>query len=117
VAGSFAVLAGRAALRINCPYRQLASLFQRKETLSRACYDRVAMKAVTITPNLIVAELLNSQPQTIPIFIRHHLYCVGCVMSTFDTLGEVVCNYHLLEQTFFAELRQAVEPDADNQQP
>ncbi|MDR3577012.1 MAG: hypothetical protein P4L50_24365 [Anaerolineaceae bacterium] len=75
------------------------------------------MKTVSITPNLSVAELLSSWPQTIPIFIRHRLYCVGCLMSTFDTLGEVVCNYHLPEQTFFAELRQAIQVEADPLQP
>jgi len=74
------------------------------------------MKTVSITPNLVVADLLNNWPQTIPIFIRHRLYCVGCLMSAFDTLGEVVCNYHLPEQPFFAELRQAIGPDADYQE-
>jgi hybrid cluster-associated redox disulfide protein len=71
------------------------------------------MENVSITPNLVVADLLNSWPQTIPIFIRHRLYCVGCLMSPFDTLSDVVCNYHLPEQSFFAELRQAIELDAD----
>jgi hybrid cluster-associated redox disulfide protein len=74
------------------------------------------MKTVLITPNLLVADLLNRWPQTTPIFIRHRLYCVGCLMSPFDTLSEVVSNYHLPEQSFFAELRQAIEPDAENQE-
>jgi hybrid cluster-associated redox disulfide protein len=75
------------------------------------------MKNDSITPNLRVADLLNRWPQTIPIFIRHRLYCVGCWMSPFDTLSEVVSNYHLPEQPFFAELRQAIEPDAEYKQP
>jgi hybrid cluster-associated redox disulfide protein len=74
------------------------------------------MKNDSLTPNLLVADLLKSWPQTIPIFIRHRLYCVGCGMSTFDTLSEVVSNYHLPELTFFAELRQAIELDIENQE-
>ena len=71
------------------------------------------MDNVSITPNLVVADLLNRWPQTIPIFIRHRLYCVGCLMSPFDTLSDVVCNYPLPEQPFFAELRQAIELNGD----
>lgn len=91
-------------------------MFQRKETIQPVCYYKAAMDTVSITPNLVVAELLNGWPQTMPVFIRHRLYCVGCLMSPFDTLGDVVCNYHLSEQPFFAELRQAIEPGKDIKQ-
>jgi hybrid cluster-associated redox disulfide protein len=88
-------------------------LFQRKVTIQLACYYKAAMENVLITPNLVVAELLNRWPQTMPVFIRHRLYCVGCLMSPFDTLHDVVCNYRLPEQPFFAELRQAIEQDVE----
>ena len=76
------------------------------------------MKTLSITPNLSVAELLNNWPQTVPVFIRHRLYCVGCLMSNFDTLNEVVHNYQLPEQPFFDELRQAIDLNNElRQQP
>lgn len=55
-----------------------------------------------------VAEVHQRWPQTIPIFLRHDMKCVGCTMAAFETLGDVTQIYGLPVQPFLAELRQQI---------
>lgn len=57
---------------------------------------------------LTVAEVLARWPQTIPVFIRHRMACVGCAMAPFETLAEVAAIYKLDPDCFLNELRQEV---------
>ncbi|HXF62129.1 MAG TPA: DUF1858 domain-containing protein [Caldilineaceae bacterium] len=56
---------------------------------------------------LTVAEVLSQWPATIPVFLRYHTACVGCVMARFETLDEVAAIYGLDQSQFVAELRRA----------
>ena len=71
------------------------------------------MKKIPITLNLIVADLLNSWPATVPVFLEHRLGCVGCAMAPFDTLADVVEVYQLQPEVFLAELEKAIGGDAE----
>jgi hybrid cluster-associated redox disulfide protein len=64
-------------------------------------------KTPQITPDMLVAEVLDRWPQTAPVFLSNHAYCIGCSMSIFDTLAEAACNYHIPLENFVAELEQA----------
>ncbi len=52
--------------------------------------------------------LFTSWPATIPVFLKHHMSCVGCSMSPFDTLAEATVNYHLEWTSFKSELLAAI---------
>lgn len=67
------------------------------------------MQVDIISPELTVAACLTRWPQAIPVFFRHHLFCVGCDMSRFDTLLDVARIYGLDLETFLAELKTALE--------
>ncbi len=64
-----------------------------------------------------VASILKSYPQTIPVFLRHHMSCVGCSMNAFETLGDACSIYGLDLVHFLAELRQATGADMGSVQP
>ena len=66
---------------------------------------------ITLTQDITVKELLDRSPETIPVFLRHHMACVGCYMSGFDTLADAAANYCLDLESFLAEL-QAATPGA-----
>ncbi len=67
------------------------------------------MEQPPLTTDLVVAEVLARWPQTVPVFFRHHMICVGCAMSRFETLGEIVVVYGLDLNGFVRELCQAIE--------
>ncbi len=57
-------------------------------------------------PEQEVREVLEQYPQVIPVFLRHHMSCVGCSMSAFETLSSAAQIYHLSLDDFLTELRK-----------
>lgn len=53
-----------------------------------------------------VAEIHQRWPGTIPVFLRHHMKCVGCTMAAFETLEDALKIYQIQPEPFLAELRQ-----------
>ncbi|WP_297339501.1 DUF1858 domain-containing protein [Pseudophaeobacter sp.] len=58
-------------------------------------------------PDLALADLMTKWPQTIPVFVRHKMLCVGCLVSPFHTIADACAEYHLDEEVFLAELKTA----------
>ena len=62
-------------------------------------------------PDLPLADLMNLWPATIPVFVRHRMLCVGCLVSPFHTVADACVEYRLNEGVFLRELQQAVGSD------
>ena len=67
------------------------------------------MEQPKLTADLIVADVLASWPQTIPVFTHHRMGCVGCAMAPFETLAEVATIYKLDLSCFLNELEQIID--------
>jgi len=48
---------------------------------------------MTIHPRLLVDDVMRRWPATIPIFIRHHMDCIGCPVGILHTI-EDACTAH-----------------------
>jgi hybrid cluster-associated redox disulfide protein len=59
--------------------------------------------------DLTVAEVMDRWPQTIPIFFRYRMMCVGCPIAPFETLAEVAVIYGLNPSCFLNELEHIIE--------
>jgi hybrid cluster-associated redox disulfide protein len=55
----------------------------------------------------MVAEVLSRWPDTVPVFIRYRLACVGCLMARFERVADVPRIYGLDAQSFLREVQQA----------
>lgn len=42
---------------------------------------------------LIVGEVMNAFPETVPVFIDRRMACPGCVMAPFMTVREAALEY------------------------
>ena len=62
------------------------------------------MKQPQLEATLRVAEVLARWPQTMSVFMRHRMACVGCAMAPFETLAEVAAIYELDLSHFMGEL-------------
>lgn len=51
------------------------------------------MEEPLLSPTLTVDELFNRWPQTMNVFVQLRFACIGCAMSSFDTLQDVAANY------------------------
>ncbi len=61
-----------------------------------------------ILPGLVVEDVLARWPETIPIFLKHGMACVGCDMSKFETIESAAGIYHIEVGELVEELKQAV---------
>ena len=46
-----------------------------------------------ITKDTIIADILTIAPESAPLFQSIGMHCLGCAMSSGETLGEA-CNVH-----------------------
>jgi hybrid cluster-associated redox disulfide protein len=65
------------------------------------------------TTDLTVAEVMDRWPETIPIFLRYRMACVGCLIAPFETLADVAVIYGLDLECFMNELRQTIRIEED----
>ena len=49
-----------------------------------------------VTKDMIISEVLNMDKGTIPIFFKNGLHCLGCAMSSGETIEEA-CVVHSLD--------------------
>lgn len=55
-----------------------------------------------------IKPLLTAYPQVSAVFLGHHMACVGCSMSDFDTLAEAAANYGLALDKLITEINAAI---------
>ncbi len=63
-----------------------------------------------VTAEMTVEEILNKWPDTVPVFMRHRMACVGCDLAGFETLAEAMDIYGLDLDAFLDELQHAINP-------
>ncbi|GGC23217.1 hypothetical protein GCM10011363_44630 [Marivita lacus] len=61
-------------------------------------------------PDLPLDDLMARWPETIPVFIRHRMLCVECLVSPFHTVTDACGEYGLDVDRFYRELTGAVTP-------
>lgn len=64
---------------------------------------------------LTVDQVLARWPQTIPVFLHHHMACAGCVMAPFETVAEAAAIYHLELPRFLNALYPAMALSKDEE--
>ena len=67
------------------------------------------MKRITLDdPDLPLETLMTEWPQTIPVFLRHKMLCVGCMVNPFHTVLDACAEYGLDLDAFYEELAAAL---------
>jgi hybrid cluster-associated redox disulfide protein len=61
-------------------------------------------------PDLPLAALITQWPDTITVFVRHKMLCVGCLVNPFHTVIDACAEYGLDVDAFYAELAASIKP-------
>jgi len=59
-------------------------------------------------PDLTVAEIMEAWPETISVFIRHRMLCVGCPIRRFHSIETICRLYGYPSSQFLNELSKAI---------
>jgi len=65
------------------------------------------MPQSTIGPELSLDEIMQRWPNTIAVFLRYKMLCVGCPIATFHTISNACREYDLDKDAFLKELNHA----------
>ena len=68
----------------------------------------MASSATIDAPGLLLSDILACWPQTIPVFIRHRMLCVGCVITPYHTVEDACREHNVSETAFRSDLRRAI---------
>jgi hybrid cluster-associated redox disulfide protein len=69
------------------------------------------MKKRNVNLQMSVSDLLTELPQVIPVFIQHRMACVGCSMSSFETLGDAAKIYGIAPEVLLEEIFQVIDTE------
>ena len=68
---------------------------------------------VQFTKDTIIKEVLETAPQTAPLFFSIGMHCLGCAMASGETLGEA-CAVHGVDADAFIAHLNAVLASQEN---
>ena len=55
-----------------------------------------------ITQDTIIADVLKTAPESVPLFMSIGMHCLGCAMASGETVGEA-CSVHGVDAVEFLE--------------
>ncbi|MGB3502869.1 MAG: DUF1858 domain-containing protein [Mesorhizobium sp.] len=72
---------------------------------------RHAKLSIAIDEAMTVDEIMRRWPETIRVFIRHRMLCIGCPIGVFHTVKDACDAHDLDRQAFAVELLAAMTTD------
>ena len=64
--------------------------------------------AELVTADCIVQRVIERYPQTIPVFTRRGMQCVGCYISPFHTITDCAREHEMALEPLLDDLNQAI---------
>jgi hybrid cluster-associated redox disulfide protein len=77
-----------------------------KKKISKAAGKKPAGKAV-ISKDMSLGEVLRRFPQTVPVFGKYGIHCIGCSMSAFETIEQGAQAHGIDVKKFVDDLNKA----------
>jgi len=67
---------------------------------------------MTITKEMSIGEVVQKYPQTVKVFLRHGLMCIGCAAARFENLEQGAVAHGINVEALLKDLNAVVEPAA-----
>ncbi|MGI6209363.1 MAG: DUF1858 domain-containing protein [Anaerolineae bacterium] len=66
---------------------------------------------MTITKEMTIGETVQDYPQTIEVFLRHGLFCLGCAAARFENIEQGAMAHGIDVDALITDLNAAVEAE------
>lgn len=63
---------------------------------------------MTITKDDTIEEVVSNYPETMMVFMRHGLHCVGCHVSAFESIEEGAIAHGINVDALVADLNKVI---------
>jgi hybrid cluster-associated redox disulfide protein len=64
-----------------------------------------------ITKDMKIEEVLNKYPETLSVFMKHGLHCIGCMAASFENIEDGASSHEIGVEKFVEELNKVIEND------
>jgi len=88
--------------------------FQNEEMISmkkriskKPAAKKAGGKKAVITKDMSFGEVLQRFPQTMPVFGKYGMHCIGCSMSAFETIEQGALAHRIDVKKFVDDLNKA----------
>ncbi|RLF28340.1 MAG: hypothetical protein DRN08_03855 [Thermoplasmata archaeon] len=62
-----------------------------------------------ITEDMTIREVIDKHPETIAVFSKYHIGCVGCFAASFEKLRDIAMIHGTDVKTLVKDLNKAIE--------
>ncbi len=69
---------------------------------------RINEEIMTITKESTIEEVVSQYPETMMVFMRHGLHCVGCHVSAYESIEEGAMAHGINVDALVADLNKVV---------
>lgn len=68
----------------------------------------IKKKTPAITKDSIISEVVLAHPETITVFLKYGLHCVGCSMAQFDTIASGARSHGVNPEYIIKDIKEVV---------
>jgi hybrid cluster-associated redox disulfide protein len=71
-------------------------------------------RMIVITKEMPIGEIVQNYPQTVKVFLRHGLMCIGCAAARFENLEQGATAHGIDVEALVKDLNATVQPESQN---
>ena len=61
-----------------------------------------------ITEKMNIREVIDKYPETLPVFSKYNMGCIGCIAASFETIGDIAVVHGIDVKAFVKDLNDAI---------
>ncbi len=61
-----------------------------------------------IDENMNIREVIEKYPETVPIFGKYNMGCIGCIAASFEKIKDIAAVHGVDVEAFLKDLNEAV---------
>ena len=69
---------------------------------------------MTITKEMSISEIVQKYPQTVKVFLRHGLMCIGCAAARFENVEQGAVAHGIDIEALIKDLNAVTTPVTQN---
>ena len=69
---------------------------------------------MTITKEMSIGEVVQKHPETVPVFMRHGLGCLGCALARFENIQQGAVAHGIDVDALMKALNEVVSESAES---
>ena len=62
-----------------------------------------------ITEDMNIREVIEKHPETIPVFQKYNMGCIGCIAASFERINDIAVVHGVDVKTFVKDLNAVIK--------